>query len=321
MYLLLILYALCVLFMLSMFIYLFISEGIKDRKPWYWITLLVIFAPITIVAVIASAIREDYKYRNSPQQKAQRKREQLQERKEQERKATLALYHQRYFMLRTPVPEECLDVAHSLLRAVKKRKYTTLFNPLDHLHLPEDERLFVEFASQQHGCGDRSRLYIAKSTYEQEADSLLSFYYDDPKSVPAPAEERSYKIFSHIHVDDTLMGAWQALLLSQLWHVLPFWWHGLYDKRCYIFTREDLEQLATAPRKDCRKLTLNPNDYTVSPECVDVGNGCYYFTWCYWGEWGGLIRETHQVCIHDDKATILFFNKETLHHYDCGWKL
>ena len=317
--LLLNLYVLSVAIVLAVYIYCFINDELRTDKPWYWPILLVIFAPITLVGVIVVAFREDYKYRHSPQQEARRLYLQEQERKEQERKASLALYHQRYSAQRMAVPEACPDVAYSLLRAVKERKYTTLLAHLDHLHLPEGKRLFVQFPSH-HGCGDRSRLYIAKSTYGQEMDSFLSFYYDEQKSAPAPTEERSYKIFSHIHVDDSLMGAWQALFVSQLWHALPFWWHGLYDKRRYIFTAEHLMQLVGRSR-DGSPITLNPKDYAITPECVDAGNGCYYFTWCYWSEWGGLIRETHQVTICDGRATVLHLDEETLHSYDCGWVL
>ena len=216
------------------------------------------------------------------------------------------------------VPEACLDVAYSLLRAVKERKYTTLLAHLDHLHLPEGKNLFVQFPSH-HGCGDRSRLYVADSMYGQEMGHFF-LYYDDNRK-PAPYDERSYNILHHLRVDDTLMGAWQALLVSQLWHVLPIWWHGAYDERRYIFTMEHLRQLVALPRKDRSALHLQPSDYTVTPEYVEAGKGCYYFTWCYWTEWGGLIRETHQVTICDGIATVLHLDEETLHRYDCGWVL
>jgi hypothetical protein len=78
------------------------------------------------------------------------------------------------------VPEACPDVAYSLLRAVKERKYTTLLAHLDHLNLPEGKNLFVQFPSH-HGCGDRSRLYVADSMYRQEwiekRENTLAYYW------------------------------------------------------------------------------------------------------------------------------------------------
>ena len=316
--LLFILYALSVAIMLAVFICIFISEKKRNTKPWYRVAALILFAPVTLVGAIVVAIREDYKYRHSPQQEERRLYLQEQERKEQERKASLALYLQRYSAQRMAVPEACLEVAYSLLRAVKERKYTTLLAHLDHLHLPEGKNLFVQFPSH-HGCGDRSRLYVADSMYGQEMGHFF-LYYDDNRK-PAPYDERSYNILHHLRVDDTLMGAWQALLVSQLWHVLPIWWHGAYDERRYIFTMEHLRQLVALPRKDRSALHLQPSDYTVTPEYVEAGKGCYYFTWCYWTEWDGLIRETLQVTICDSVASVLHLDEETLHRYDCGWML
>ena len=316
--LLLILYALSVAIMLAVCIYIFITEDMKNDMKWYSPIALIVsiaLAPISIVAVAVIVIRDDKKSRK--QQKAQRKWEKLQERKERHRQAMLAKYQKRYSAQRMAVPEVCLDVPYSLLRAVKERRYTTLLAHLDHLHLPEGKSLFVQFPSH-HGCGDRSRLYVADSMYGQEMEHFLSFYDNDRK--PAPYDERSYNILLHLRVDDTLMGAWQALLVSQLWHVLPIWWHGAYDERRYIFTMEHLRQLVALPRKDRSALNLQPSDYTVTPEYVEAGKGCYYFTWCYWTEWGGLIRETHQVTICDGVASVLHLDEETLHRYDCGWR-
>lgn len=185
--------------------------------------------------------------------------------------------------------------------------------------LPDGESLFVRLPSSKHGCGDVSSLYIAPSIYGQERE--FPFYFFGESREPAPTEGRKYDIFQHIRVDDSLMGAWQALLLSQLWHVLPIFWHGEYDRRRYILTRDDLKQLLSAPRTDRRKPTFSSDDYYVTPECVETGQGIYYLSWCYWTEWGGLIRETYQVSIRDGKADILYLHNETLHRYDCGWML
>jgi hypothetical protein len=312
---LLILYALSVAIVLAVCIYIFATEDMKNDMKWYAPIVLIVsivLAPIAIVAIIVVAFRDLSK------SKAQRKWKKLQERKERHRQAMLAKYQKRYSAQRMAVPEACLDVAYSLLHAVKERKYTTLLAHLDHLHLPEGKNLFVQFPSH-HGCGDRSRLYVADSTYGQEMEHFF-LYYDDNRK-PALHDERGYNILHHLRVDDTLMGAWQALLVSQLWHVLPIWWHGAYDERRYIFTSEHLAELVAEPREDCSALHLQPSDYTVTPEYVEAGKGCYYFTWCYWTEWGGLIRETHQVTICDGVATVLHLDKDTLHRYDCGWML
>lgn len=317
--LLIILYAVCVVTMLTAYIILLWKAKNQSNRPWYWHVLLIAFAPISIVAVIVIVSKEYWQERHSPQYKEQRQWLQQKEREEQLRQASLALYHERYAHLSHEVPLQFVQTAHRLHRAMRREKHATILLHLDKLTLPEDKSLFVRLPDHHHGCGDASRLYVASSIYGQERE--FSFLYFDENKEPAPAEERSYRIFHHLHVEDSLMGAWQALLVSQLWHVLPFYWHGEYDQRRYLFTQDDLRRLVSAPRTDCRKLTLCSDDYHVAPECVDAGHGIYYFTWCYWTEWGGLISELHQVTIHDSRATILFLHKETLHRYDCGWML
>ena len=56
--LLFILYALSVAIMLAIFICIFISEKKRNIKPWYRVAALILFAPVTLVAVIVVAIKE-----------------------------------------------------------------------------------------------------------------------------------------------------------------------------------------------------------------------------------------------------------------------
>ena len=56
--LLLILYAFSVATMLAIFICFFISEKKRNIKSWYRVAALILFAPVTLVAVIVVAIKE-----------------------------------------------------------------------------------------------------------------------------------------------------------------------------------------------------------------------------------------------------------------------
>ena len=309
-------YLLCVVMLLALYIYFFVTGEDLNGRPWYWHALLIVFAPITFVAAVVIFIRDEYKHRHSPEYKAQASRAKLQERKELQRQATLALYHQRYVHQLTEVPASFIHTAHSLHSAMRAKQYTSILSHLNRLTLPEGESLFVRLPSSKHDCGDASRLYIASSIYRQESE--FSFLLFDGNQEPAPLDQRKYKIFRHIRVEDSIVGAWQALLLSQLWHVLPYWWHGGYDHRRYIFTSDDLMQLYYSPRHDSEPLTIQCDKYHVAPQIVATGQGAYYITWCYWTEWGGLIRETYQVTIQDGRSHILHLCEETLFEYDCG---
>ena len=316
---LIIAYLLCVVVMFATYIHLSKKAKENSGRPWYLLVLLIAFAPVTFIAAIVIGVKEEYKHRCSPQYKEQQQWLREKKRKERRRKSVLALYNRRYAHRLTEVPASFIHTAHSLHSAMDAEQYTSILSHLDRLSLPNGENLFVRLPSSKHGCGDASRLYIAPSIYGQERE--FPFLSLEEIKEPAPLDLRKYKIFRHIRVEDSIEGAWQALLLSQLWHVLPFYWHGEYDTRRYILTRDDLEQLLSAPRTDRRKLTFSSNDYNVAPECVDAGQGIYYLSWCYWTEWGGLIRETYQVSIREGKADILYLHNETLHRYDCGWML
>lgn len=47
-------------------------------------------------------------------------------------------------------------------------------------------------------------------------------------------------IFDFLAVEDSKMGAWQAVLLNKSIYVLPLWWHANYEKIAFVFENKDI---------------------------------------------------------------------------------
>ncbi|MCR5158030.1 MAG: hypothetical protein K6D37_02795, partial [Prevotella sp.] len=146
---------------------------------------------------------------------------------------------------------------------------------------------------KQEGSGAVSRLFVKNSDGSQ-----------------------NYNIFENLEFEDTPMGAWQAYLLTRLWHSLPLWWHANYDRRDYIYTKDDIANIRHFGSRSIDKSILY--NYTLNPE-IYIGNGNYYVSCCFWTEFGGLIREYIEIRFANNKMESAFeFKRETLFHYECG---
>jgi hypothetical protein len=122
-------------------------------------------------------------------------------------------------------------------------------------------------------------------------------------------------------VENSHDGAWQAYLIHFLWHILPTFWHGGYDSRTYLFSKDDLRTLKTIEEKD-QGVVAYLEDFDLTPEIVkSTLNDKYYITCCYWSDWGGLIRELVEITIDDNKVVDFFNVQEKVEfEYDCGIK-
>lgn len=83
---------------------------------------------------------------------------------------------------------------------------------LNKLSLPRGFSLKVKVC-QKRGLGDESKIFL-------KTDGNI---YDESE------------IWNYINVENSIYGVWQAYLLYKVKHILPFWWHGVYDSRTYIY--------------------------------------------------------------------------------------
>lgn len=112
-----------------------------------------------------------------------------------------------------------IRLAHSLMDLVKQKKYEEFLNLLNKMSLPSTMKLGVMECARQGGAGDRSNLCIKIS------DDALTF-----------------NIYKYLEFENSAMGAWQTFLIERLWHSLPLWWHENYNKRDYIYSKEDINR-------------------------------------------------------------------------------
>lgn len=178
---------------------------------------------------------------------------------------------------------------------------------LDKIQLLEDYGLQLEY--EERGIGGRTYIYVKE-----------------------PNGNLSKNFLDFVIVDDSPLGALQVYFLSKLWHYLPMYWHGYYDRRFSVFSKDDLLKIKVRSRKTRGERPLKPSDiYEEENDLPEEALACdvtpkvtryedkYYVSCCYWSEFGGLIRELVEIKIENNKVTeFLDANREVLYRYHCG---
>ena len=178
---------------------------------------------------------------------------------------------------------------------------------LDKIQLLEDYGLQLEY--EERGIGGRTYIYVKE-----------------------PNGNLSKNFLDFVIVDDSLLGALQVYLISKLWHYLPMHWHGYYDRRFCVFSKDDLLNIKIRARRTSRERPPKPtNEFADVNGLPEEALACdvtpkvtryedkYYVSCCYWSEFGGLIRELVEIKIENNKVTeFLDANREVLYRYHCG---
>lgn len=257
---------------------------------------LIFFAPIVVLFIpfmLFSLVRDKKK-----SQKATEARER-QEREEQEyRTNALAAMHQ----AKANRTQKDISDFKLFLSSAKssystnfythmqdEKNYPLIMTILHKLSLLEGASLLVEKCKQQ-GIGDRSKLFIE-----------------------TPEGAYDYNIWDYISVEKSSEGAWNAYLLYNLWHVLPMFWHALYDRRYYLFFPEFTDFIEC----DTQALRKVLKQHFTSPDVI-VADGKFYVSCCYFTNFGGLIQETVEITINNGKASFHSIEQKTLFEYNCG---
>lgn len=183
-----------------------------------------------------------------------------------------------------------------------------IFGVLDKIKLLEGYSLELEYSD---GSGIGGRTYI---------------------NIKEPNGNLSKNFLDFVIVDDSPLGALQVYFLSKLWHYLPMYWHGYYDRRFSVFSKDDLLKIKVRSRKTRGERSLKPSDiYEEENDLPEEALACdvtpkvtryedkYYVSCCYWSEFGGLIRELVEIKIENNKVTeFLDANRKVLYRYHCG---
>ncbi len=269
----------------------------REKREWYKDALLILFAPIfaPIIILIIPIFLIGELIENKKQKKLNMEWEK--EKKEEEKKKLLAQqnYHSAINLNSTQYTQDYADIASALFSLAKSPQYDKLLSCLNELTLQSGWILNVDICKQR-GIGDDSRLMVTKG------------------------DNTDFKIWDHIEVNDSSMAAWQIYLLHSLWHALPHFWHGGYNRRSYIFTSKDIPNIEFIRPEHRNKLMSIIYDKleNLTPEIIKY-NDMYYVTCCYWSDWDGLIRELVEIKIANHKVESIFnVDKVILFKYHCG---
>lgn len=193
------------------------------------------------------------------------------------------------------------------------------FKVLDAIRLEQNFHLGLRLAEDDN-FGDKSWFYC----YEGEIDTYQ-------RNIKNPKDSKEaffschdtmeiYKIFDHLVVESSEMGAWQAYLLSVAMTMLPTTWHGAYFRRKYIFQMKDLWNHGRMISLFGPRFEQN-EEYDVAPQVIKIGNFTAISA-CYWNDWKGLVREKISLSMLDGKVQFKFpFDEEVLYEYKCGIRL
>ena len=263
------------------------KEKILDKLVY---VIMIVFAPL-VVFVIPYILIRDIKSK-----KQARIREEERERSERDEKEHIAVCTTNYSALVSEKQNQCGDdyirIAKSLKKLVDKKSYQEIINLFDKTSLPAAMKLGVRECEHK-GAGSVSRLVI------ETAENV-----------------REDNILNNLKFEDSPMGAWQAYLLCQMWHYLPLWWHANYDKRDYIYSREDYLNITHFIDRGFNADVLK--DFNVNPE-IYGNDGKYYISCCFWTDFGGLKREYVEVSIKDNRVEGMFvFDEKVIYEYQCG---
>lgn len=267
----------------------------SENQPWYLYAIIIVLAPLVALIIpylFISSLIENIKDKKTTKER---------EKKESEENAYIQRAMQE-LNLAISKPQANHSFMHAmtaqtLVEKIKEGDYNSFMQYLDHLKLPNGASLHVEECKQK-GLGDESKLFVE-----------------------TPEGAHDLNIWDFIKVDNNIDGAWDAYFLSRVWHILPLWWHANYNRRTYLYSKEDADtiQLLKGREEELLKLQSAIKKLVTEPEVIEAANGKYFVRCCYWTNFGGLIKETIEVLISaEGKVYFKDIQQKTLLQYDCG---
>ena len=108
---------------------------------------------------------------------------------------------------------------------------------------------------------------------------------------------------------------WQAYLLYHANAILPYFWHGGYSRRTFIFSEDDINSISALKNRDWTIIApleeLLPSVFILSDNTCRVV--CHF-----WNEWQGMVRETYTYTLKGTHIKDVEKKQEVLYPYECG---
>ena len=150
--------------------------------------------------------------------------------------------------------------------------------------------------------------YYDKDTFDMFADiSPIVIYNEQGEWLSTNFEE---DFWSYLQVEESQMGAWQAYLMSQMWHYLPLQWHANYSYRDYLYSQ-------SSKGYGYFRRNFVASWHRLAPKITQEGDK-YLISACYWSEFEGLVREYYAVTFENGIVQVQEIKQDVLYKYNCG---
>lgn len=189
-----------------------------------------------------------------------------------------------------------------------------LFDTLSQLSLPENKSLGLHLPVNI-GHGDNSWFYV----YPKGNDPFEGFSPIDNKFATL-FNKMNNNDFEYLRVIPSAMGAWQAYLYNISSTILPYYWHGGYEHRTYIFSLKDLDNFHGKINLISGAVPDRIMEEQILPDVIYKRRKAKV-TCCYWSEWAGLVQDNITIRFdgkHDKIVSMCLNNRKMLVEYNCG---
>lgn len=290
---LIIIYAISWLIMLGVYVSsLFSKNRLAKKDPWYLYALIVILAPLLVLAIPYILISSYIKERKERKEDKECKANEDKEKQYIQEARTIYLN-----AIEQPHDDHSFTfamIAQTIVSKIEKKDYDLMMKYLDKVILPKGVSFFVEECDQTRR-DDYSKLIIETAGGTRDLD-----------------------IWNYLKVENSTHGAWQAYFLYKVWHILPLWGHGNYACRTYLYSESDCDNIYPFRTEHSFSIRQTAKSLFIKPDVVKGVNGKYYVSCCYWSDFSGLKQEIVEVNISpDNKTSFKDIAEKTLHKYDC----
>jgi hypothetical protein len=195
----------------------------------------------------------------------------------------------------TKICKEEAKLAIQLAQLVEDESFEDALSILDRIIVKDDNLIKIVPYYDKNTIdyyGDTSPIVI----YNQQGEWLSTNFQED--------------FWTYLQVEESQMGAWQAYLMSQMWHYLPLQWHANYSYRDYLYSQ-------SSKGYGYFRRNFVASWHRLAPKITQEGDK-YLISACYWSEFEGLVREYYAVNFENGIVQVQEIKQDVLYKYNCG---
>lgn len=168
------------------------------------------------------------------------------------------------------------------------------------------------YSDGKNAIGDESYFYVANSKNS-------TTYFDMESNSVKFEGERDFLIWKYVVVSKSTRAIWELYLLMNANTILPYWWHGGYRQRIFIFDDSDFAKIPALRDRDVSAV-IDKGYTRSSVEMEDCEGGFDAHVYCcYWNEWKGLVREHIIMKVQENKVVEYKHGADfVIFSYNCG---